>query len=260
MAVEYIDSRFLKHHFGEKDGVLLKEKWPAITTDAASAEYYLAGVRNRKSSTTAKDLKPIVKFSEKVLAASTTGEVANLLRKHWNMDSLLNTLVSPPIPLPLSFSLFLCGFESLTRRAFLFILMAVQVVASVIDDWDSFFTFFPNDPNHHTPTALAASAAANVSGMPKHRFNHNYYIYQDREGLLNFIQWDTDLTFSEYGSVVELFFGCPQWRVPLCHVADGVSSVYCTKCFEYEPYNVSQVSLLFLSLLSLFCSLIFALC
>ena len=129
--------------------------------------------------------------------------------------------------------------------------MAVQVVASVIDDWDSFFTFFPNDPNHHTPTALAASAAANVSAMPKHRFNHNYYIYQDREGLLNFIQWDTDLTFSEYGSVVELFFGCPQWRVPLCQVADGVGSVYCTKCFEYEPYNVSQVSLLFLSLLSL---------
>ena len=138
--------------------------------------------------------------------------------------------------------------------------MAVQVVASVIDDWDSFFTFFPNDPNHHTPTALDASAAANVSGMPKHRFNHNYYIYQDREGLLNFIQWDTDLTFSEYGSVVELFFGCPQWRVPLCQVADGVGSVYCTKCFEYEPYNVSQVSLLFLSLLCLPPSLILALC
>ena len=47
-----------------------------------------------------------------------------------------------------------------------------------------------------------------------------------------------DLTFSEYGSVLELFFGCPPWNVPLCEIGTR----HCTPCIEYKPYNVSQGS------------------
>ena len=91
--MEYIDSRFLKHHFGEKNGVLFKEKWPAISQESTHADYFLDGVRNKKSSTTAKDVKPTLKFSQKLWDAETTEDVGHLLRKYWNLDSILNTLV-----------------------------------------------------------------------------------------------------------------------------------------------------------------------
>lgn len=108
LAVEYVDSRFLKHHFDDKDGVLFKEKWPAITEEATKADYFLSGVRNRKSSTTEKDVKPITDFSKKLYEADNSKDVLQLLQDYWEMDTLVNTLV----------------------------------VATVIDDWDSFFTFF----------------------------------------------------------------------------------------------------------------------
>lgn len=173
LAVEYIDSRFLKHHFDDKDGVLIKEKWPAITEEATKAEYFLGGVRNHKSSTGKKDVDPITTFSKKLWDASSSEEVGHLLHKYWDVDTIVDTLV----------------------------------VATVIDDWDSFFTFFPTDPNHHSPTD------ATNRFMPKKRFNHNYYIFQPsgHKQKLKLIQWDTDLTFSESGSTLELFFGCPAW-------------------------------------------------
>ena len=146
-AVEYVDSRFLEFHFGEKEGVLFKEKWPGISEEANEAEYFLAGVRNRKSKTTKKDVKPILKFSQKIWDAQDPEEVGKLFQKHWNTDTVLNTLV----------------------------------VASVIDDWDSFFTFFPKDPNREVGWAR----------KPPKRFNHNFYIYQDMGEMLNLIQWDT---------------------------------------------------------------------
>ncbi len=100
--MEYIDSRFLKHHFDDKAGVLYKEKWPAITENATRAPYFLDGVRNRKSTTTEDDVSPITKFSRKLWEADSTAQVLELLHKYWNVDTLLNTLV----------------------------------VATVIDDWD----------------------------------------------------------------------------------------------------------------------------
>jgi len=196
LAVENVDSRFLEHHFGEKEGVLFKEKWPGIGEDANHADYFLEGVKNRKSSTTKSDIEPMLKFSQKLWDAKDSDEVAHALHKYWNL-------------------------ESITR---------VLAVASVIDDWDSFFTFFPSDPNRHQDPSNG-----------QRRFNHNFYVYQDGGGKLNLIHWDTDLTFSEYGSVLELFFGLPAWNVPLCEPHNRRSTT-CTPCKEYLPYNVSQGS------------------
>ena len=38
--------------------------------------------------------------------------------------------------------------------------------------------------------------------------------------------------------MLELFFGCPPWNVPLCKIGTR----HCTPCIEYKPYNVSQGS------------------
>ena len=223
----------MKHHFDDKDGVLYKEKWPGITENATYPEYFLEGVRNRKSSTGEKEIKPMLKFSQKVYQAETSKDVLELLHKYWDVDTLLKTLV----------------------------------VATVIDDWDSFFTFFSSDPNHHSPELQLQQQQ-----QPVTRFNHNYYIFQASTGKqkLNLIQWDTDITFAETGSVLELFFGCPAWTVPLCGVSQEEvgdskerdtftnttntatttttttvspqSSRYCTPCKLYMPYNASAAT------------------
>jgi hypothetical protein len=222
LQVEYIDSRFLKHHFDDKDGVLYKEKWPGITKNATYPEYFLEGVRNHKSTTNDKDVKPMLKFSQKIYQAETSKDVLDLLHKYWEVDTLLKTLV----------------------------------VATVIDDWDSFFTFFSSDPNHHSPDEPQLQHQHDQ--QPATRFNHNYYIFQASTGKqrLSLIQWDTDITFAETGSVLELFFGCPAWTVPLCEdegqeelvggggsVAAAVtSSQYCTPCKLYMPYNASAAT------------------
>ena len=233
MAVEAIDSKFVRTHLDDKDGILYKEVWPG-NLQGLEPEYYVKGAASHKSSISEDDVTPIVKFANKLYDSDSTVHVKHLLKKHWDLDSLLN----------------------------------IFVVATVIDDWDSFFTFFPSDPNHQTPseaimnldlptTSASQVNAVHESFLNKKRYNHNFYIFQSSSSKrLKVVQWDTDITFSEAGpplaaflggycihsclrNLLIIFTGVPSWDVPLCDPdEDPKENKYCTPCVGFAPSNL----------------------